>query len=85
MLWNEAGASHIGYAVKPSERKKGYGTEMLRLGLLKAKKIGIKKVIMNCNIDNLPSKKIIEKNGGRAMPRIKEGGEFKLRFQINNK
>ena len=83
-LWKEFSASHIGYAVKPSERRKGYGTEMLRLGLLQAKKLGIKKVIMGCREDNVGSKKIIEANGGIFVKKYIKEKVPKLRFYIKN-
>jgi len=55
---------HIGFSVRPCERKKGYGTEILRMGLLYAKSLGIKKVMLGCFSDNLPSARTIEKCGG---------------------
>lgn len=56
---------HIGYDVRPSERRKGYGTEMLRLGLEKARAIGLERVMLTCDTDNIASAKIIESNGGK--------------------
>ncbi len=55
---------HIGYAIRPSGRQKGYGSEILRLGLEKAKELGITRGLLTCNGDNCASIKIIEKNGG---------------------
>jgi predicted acetyltransferase len=55
---------HIGFAVRPSERKKGYATEMLRLALNYCKGLGLDKVMMVCYKDNLPSIRTIEKCGG---------------------
>lgn len=55
---------NIGYAVAPCYQGKGYATEILRLGLMKAKKLGLKKVLLTCDYDNLASKKVIENNGG---------------------
>ncbi len=55
---------HIGYAIRPSERGKGYGTIALRLALPKAKEIGIDSALITCKSTNIGSKKIIEKNGG---------------------
>ena len=56
----------IGYSIRPTERGKGYATEMLRLGLLKFKEIDHKreKVLITCKDFNIPSKKVIEKNNG---------------------
>ncbi|MCL2352421.1 MAG: GNAT family N-acetyltransferase [Firmicutes bacterium] len=54
---------HIGYSVRPSERKKGYGTEMLRLALQKAYEFGILEAAVSCGKDNLASRKVIRRNG----------------------
>jgi len=75
---------HIGYAVAPSERKKGYATEMLRLGLKKTKQLGIKKALITCDEGNIASRKVIEKNGGVLENKIKIKGVCKLRFWIRN-
>ena len=56
---------HFSYIVRPSKRCQGYGKIMLKKGLKKAKKMGFKKVMIACNIDNIGSKKIIEYNGGK--------------------
>ncbi len=55
---------HIGYGVRPSKRQKGYGTLILKLTLEKAKDLGLDKVLLSCDTDNIASAKIIEKNGG---------------------
>ena len=60
-------AGHIGYDISPYYRNKGYGTEILNLALEKAKEIGIKEAIITCNINNVASKKIIEKNNGKLL------------------
>ena len=62
MLTIEGG--HIGYNIRPSERRKGYGTLQLHLGLEKARGLGLTRVLVTCDDDNLPSAKIIEANGG---------------------
>jgi len=56
--------SDIGYGIRPSERRKGYATEMIRLALLECKKIGIDRVLMVCDKTNIGSAKSIIKNGG---------------------
>lgn len=55
---------HIGYGVIPSCRQKGYATEMLKQALPICKSIGLKKVLITCDVDNLGSQKVIEKCGG---------------------
>ncbi len=55
---------HIGFSVRPSERKKGYGTEILKMGIEYAKSLGIKKMMLGCFSDNLPSIRTIVKCGG---------------------
>ncbi|MBI2504446.1 MAG: GNAT family N-acetyltransferase [Candidatus Latescibacteria bacterium] len=56
---------HIGYSIRPSRRRQGYGTRILALALEQARLLGLQRVLVTCNSDNLPSKKIIEHNGGR--------------------
>ena len=58
---------HIGYDIDPNFRNKGYATEILRLGLKKANKLGITEAIVNCNIDNMASRRVIEKNNGKLI------------------
>lgn len=55
---------NIGYEIRPLMRKKGYGLQILKLGLIEAKKIGLEKVLLTCSSTNIASKLIIEKNGG---------------------
>ena len=55
---------HIGYSVVPLERRKGYATQMLKRMLTIAKKEGIKRVLLTCDMDNIASLKTIEKCGG---------------------
>ncbi|MFH1832953.1 MAG: GNAT family N-acetyltransferase [Candidatus Levyibacteriota bacterium] len=55
---------HIGYYIRPSKRKMGYGKKILELALLEAKKLGLSKILVTCDDNNLASCKIIESNGG---------------------
>ena len=55
---------HIGYGVRPCERKKGYATKMLALALRECKHLNINKVLVTCDKNNTASAKTIEKNGG---------------------
>lgn len=54
---------HIGYAVRPSEWNRGCGTLMLALALEKAKGLGLSKVLITCDDDNLASARVMEHNG----------------------
>ena len=55
---------HIGYSVAPDERRKGYATQMLLLGLEECKKLGIEKVRISCIKENVASAGVIKKCGG---------------------
>ena len=55
---------HIGYWISPFQRKKGYGKEILKRVLEKAKARDFKKVLITCDESNEASIKIIESNGG---------------------
>lgn len=55
---------HIGYAIRPSRRRQGMGTLMCKLALEEARAIGLKRVLITCDEDNVGSRKIIEANGG---------------------
>lgn len=51
---------HIGYAIRLSERRKGYGTTILSLLLDECKKLSIHRVQIGANTDNIASNRIIE-------------------------
>ena len=55
---------HIGYGVRPTERNKGYATEILRLGLDYCKEIDLEKVMLACYKENKASGRTIVKCGG---------------------
>jgi predicted acetyltransferase len=61
----------IGYAVRVSEWKKGYGSEILRLGLEIAREKGMEKVLLNINENNTASICLCEKFGGVLEDRIR--------------
>jgi len=53
-----------GYSVRPSQRQKGYATEMLRQVLDIARRAGLEELHLSVEKDNIPSIKTIVKNGG---------------------
>lgn len=55
---------NIGFSVRPSERGKGYAKEMLRQLLILCSELGIKRVLVTCNQENIASEKTIVANGG---------------------
>lgn len=75
---------HIGYDIRPTQRGKGYGKLILKLGLEKAKELGFSKILITCDISNTPSKKIIEANGGKLedIRPTRPGQPDKARFWI---
>lgn len=74
---------HIGDGVRPSERNKGFGTEIIRLALLECDKLGIKDILMCCNKDNVASAKTIIKNGGILENEIDCNGTIIQRYWIH--
>ena len=58
-------AGHIGYSVRPTERRKGYATDMLEEGLKVLERIGINEVLVSCDKDNPASAGVIKKCGGQ--------------------
>lgn len=55
---------HIGYGIRPSERRNGYATRILALSLVKAKELGIDKALVVCDESNIASERTIVNNGG---------------------
>lgn len=64
---------HIGYCIRPSERGKGLGIILLAEMLKKAGELGIPKALITCNATNIPSRRVIESNGGKLEKAV--GGE----------
>lgn len=69
---------HIGYDVRPSARRQGHATAMLRAALPVAYALRIHPVLITCDTDNLASRRVIEVNGGR----FADEREGKLRFWV---
>ncbi len=73
---------HIGYGVRPSERRKGYATQILKLSIEQAKKLGLSKVLVTCDKDNLASAKTIINNGGILENEVDHKGKMAQRYWI---
>jgi len=72
----EMGGGHIGYDVRPSARRRGHATAMLREGLTAARGLGIKRALVTCDIGNVGSRAVIERNSGV----LEDERSGKLRF-----
>lgn len=77
------GGGHIGDGIRPSERRKGYATEMIGLALEECKKLGIDRVMMSCSSTNIGSKKSIINNGGIMDGTFVEDDELCERYWID--
>lgn len=69
---------HIGYAVRPSARRRGHATSALRLMRAVARDLGIDPALVTCDDDNLGSRKVIEANGGV----LEDVRNHKLRYWV---
>jgi predicted acetyltransferase len=78
---------HIGYAVVPWKRGKGYATEALRLLLPEARREGLAYVELTADEHNLPSHRVALANGARLVERFRKPpgypGTIGLRFRID--
>jgi predicted acetyltransferase len=69
---------HVGYAIRSSQRRKGYGRMICRLALDEARKLGLDRVLLTCADDNVGSVNIIERNGGVLEDKIMVEGRSAL-------
>jgi predicted acetyltransferase len=72
-------SGHAGYSVVPGKQRRGYATQALRQLLPIARRAGLRRMSITCDIDNVPSRRVIEANGG--VPAGSADG--KLLFWIN--
>ncbi len=72
---------HVGYAVRPSKRRRGYATKALEYLLDEARALKVYKLMPVCGFENIASRRVIERNGGVLVgPTANEDG---LRFLID--
>jgi len=62
--WLLREGGNIGYGIRPSRQRQGYGRLILALALEECRRLGIGRVLVTCQDDNLASARIIEANGG---------------------
>lgn len=79
-LLNHGG--HIGYGIRPSERRKGYATQALALALSIVEGLGMKRVLIICNKKNIASARTIINNGGVLENEVTKDGETTQRYWI---
>lgn len=83
-LFNEGG--NIGYSVATSYRKRGFASEMLKQAMIYCREIlGLERLLLTCDDDNVGSYRVIEKNGGKLEGKnvSNDGTKIKRRYWIN--
>jgi predicted acetyltransferase len=55
---------HVGYSVATPWRRRGHATRMLAAGLIECRRLGLRRVLLTCGVDNEPSRRVILANGG---------------------
>jgi predicted acetyltransferase len=74
---------HIGYAVRPAYRRRGYATEMLRQSLAVARSVGVERALVTCDDDNVASARTIERCGGALEDVVRvDGTSLKRRYWV---
>ena len=74
---------HIGYGIRPSERRKGYNKINLYRALEVCQEQGIEEVVLDCNKDNLGSSRTMIALGGIKQYEKMHNGELIERYAIN--
>ena len=74
---------HIGYAVRPAHRRRGYATQMLLQSLVVARSVGVEQALLTCDDDNVASARTIERCGGVLQDVVHvDGGPPKRRYRV---
>lgn len=61
---NMVDGGHVGYGICPEYRRKGYGNLILQLALRELSAMGVSKILITCDSDNIASQKVIQHNNG---------------------
>jgi predicted acetyltransferase len=77
---------NIGFGIRPSARRQGFGNLILRESLTRAAELGLGRVLVTCGKSNVASSKVIAHNGGilESEDYLPERGEIVQRFWIEN-
>lgn len=73
---------HVGDGVRPSQRRRGIATKMIGLALEECRKLGIGRVLMVCDKENIGSAKTIQRNGGVLENEVEVNGVTEQRYWI---
>lgn len=76
--WLREVGGHIGYDVRPSARRRGHATAILRVALPLARGLGIERALVTCDTDNVGSRRVIQTCGGV----LEDERSQKLRFWV---
>lgn len=81
----EQEGGHIGYAIRPCVRRRGFGTLLLAWTLEKARRLGLERVLITCDATNTGSARVIESNGGHlaGFSMSAQSGKKVLRYWID--
>lgn len=81
----ELDGGHVSYDVRPSERGRGHGRELLRLALVECRRLGLTRVLLTTAPDNERSIRVIRANGGVEIDRPVSplDGHRQIRWQIS--
>lgn len=78
----EREGGHVGYAVLPAHRRRGYATQMLQRSLDVLGADGLETALVTCDDDNLASAAVIERCGGEYVGRVTVHGKLVRHYHV---